>query len=154
MSDRLFPVEPWRMKLIVPGRPVSWQRAGSFGKRHFTPKKMAQHQRRVKDLAYQIWRGRAPWKGPIAADLYFSFPLNKDGAETAALIGDADNLAKCILDALSGIVYDDDRQVFPVRIYRARGTKAGATYVELRELLPEQVIVETPEWARDLRTDG
>lgn len=146
-APRLFKAEPWRLRMIVPGRPVPWQRAGSFGKRRFTPKKMLDHQRRVKDIAFQIWRGRAPWPGPIGARLYFSFPLNKDGSETAALIGDGDNLNKLILDALSKLVYLDDRQVFPIEVFRVRGTRTGASYVELRELTPEEAIVAAPEWA-------
>ena len=119
----LFPYQPWRMRLIVPGRPVPWQRAGSFGKRRFTPKKMLNHQRRVKDIAFQVWRGRAPWPGPIGARLYFSFPLNK-------------------------LVYLDDRQVFPIEVYRVHGTRTGASYIELRELSPEEAIVAPPDWAR------
>lgn len=61
-------------------------------------------------------RGADPLEGPVAAHVRAVFPRAKrdpgDGREwhTKAQ-GDADNVAKAILDASNGIAYGDDRQV-------------------------------------------
>ena len=147
----MFPVEPWRLRLVIQGKPVSWKRAGRGGGMTFTPKDVRDYQRRVKDHALRAWRGRAPWEGPVRATIWVSFPLNKTGKEAGAgRFGDADNFAKCVLDALNGLVYKDDRQVWPVETRRARGTPLGCLYVELTEQDPEALIEPAPEWARGL----
>lgn len=46
--------------------------------------------------------------------------------------GDADNLAKSILDGLNGIAYVDDRQVEELHIFVDRHAKPPRTEVEIR----------------------
>ncbi len=48
--------------------------------------------------------------------------------------GDVDNLAKTVLDALTGIVYSDDRQVRELRVFKDYGSKTRwIVYVETLE---------------------
>jgi len=62
-------------------------------------------------------RDYGPFSGPIKATLTFGMPLRKSNKRKVNLCDwhkikpDLDNLEKAVLDALSGVVYEDDKQV-------------------------------------------
>lgn len=90
------------VELIVPGDPVPWARAGSTGKRRFTPPRQAAHVETIR----RAWlvAGRPDFGGePVSLSVEFHVAGGR--------VADIDNYLKLVLDALSGCMYDDDRQV-------------------------------------------
>lgn len=105
--------------LTIEGTPVPWKRAGRNGGQTFTPPKLRKWQDRVRDTAWAAEpRGRMLPQGMVAVVLVVVRPPCKvDGTELASRGGDADNLAKGVLDALQttrtrvGWAWDDDSEV-------------------------------------------
>lgn len=104
------------LRVVVAGQPIAWQRPSSGPRKH-----TRRHD------AYLQWRDLVGWHAldelnrqrlpkPMApADWDVHLDLTYVGADAAA---DVDNLTKATLDALSGIVYHDDRQVCRTNIAR------------------------------------
>lgn len=68
----------------------------------------------LKVYALEAMRGKKPLTGPVAIDIHFAFvqaKTNKNIYPTGRNIGDIDKLCRATLDALTGIVYEDDSQV-------------------------------------------
>lgn len=113
--------------IIIPGRPVRWQRAKevrlkSGGTRKFTDPECERHKARVRGLCREAWRLKKPYTGPVVLGLRFVFeiPVSWPGyTRRAALEGrvfyiadpDLDQLVKQVMDALKGLAYVDDNQV-------------------------------------------
>lgn len=78
--------------------------------------------------------------GPVRAMLrfYFAPARSQTKAERKLLLGrprtskpDADNLAKAVLDALNGLVYDDDAQVVDLSVTKCyEETEGVRVYIE------------------------
>jgi Holliday junction resolvase RusA-like endonuclease len=87
--------------------------------------------------------GSVTLHGPLFVSIKFIFPRPKGMrwknkpmpryAKTSK--PDADNLAKAVLDALNGIVWDDDAQVFDLRIIKvvAGGDEQPRTEITVQE---------------------
>ncbi len=110
----------------VPGDPSSWKRARRRGNVYYNDRKMVSEQDGIGWLAAAAMRGRNPYDGPVAIYIkaYFSIPSSwsvwKKNAAKAGLVRptvppDYDNIAKQIGDALTGIVWRDDRQIVDAR---------------------------------------
>lgn len=78
---------------VVAGPPVSQQGSGR-GKRNW--------QRQVERAARARWTGGAPETAADSVAITYFYVSD---------VHDVDNIPKPMLDALTGIVYDDDRQV-------------------------------------------
>lgn len=61
--------------------------------------------------AKQAMRGRAPFSGPVRVELFFRVERAPTSKFEYPPKGDYDKLTRSIADAMSRIVYDDDRQV-------------------------------------------
>lgn len=108
----------------VPGLPIAKARprAGHMNNgriRIYTPQKTLNYERDVAWEAKHAKIRRA--EGIVAVTLRFF------GCK-----GDADNLAKSVLDGLNGIAYNDDRQIEELHIYVDRVGKPARTEVEIR----------------------
>lgn len=68
----------------------------------------------------QIWR---PWDGPIKLILSFTYkPRTKAQSEQPKYTSpDIDKLCRAVLDALSGVLYEDDRQVVQLEAHKYYG---------------------------------
>lgn len=110
------------MRLVIPGRPQSWERTQGSGRRRFKAPKTEAAQNAIKAEALRA--GVRPMEGPLAVWLVFVFARPKrkpavippsywaDGVRISRPVdSDVDNLSKLVLDALNGIAYADDRQV-------------------------------------------
>jgi Holliday junction resolvase RusA-like endonuclease len=94
----------------------------------YTPAKTVNYENLVRLSVQQQQKGLKPFDKdvPLQADIIAYFPIPKSTSKKkreAMLNGeiyhtkkpDADNIVKCILDALNGIAYYDDSQVVYVR---------------------------------------
>lgn len=105
---------------VVPGSPRGWQRPGSSrGGRRYTPARTRGYERDVAVAA--LAAGVRPVDGPIAVHI----AVHADHVEVS--IGscrgkvarpDLDNIAKAVLDGLSGVAYADDAQVVELHVRR------------------------------------
>lgn len=91
----------------------------------------------VREEALKACQGRKLWDGPVAVDLAVRLPRPKRCGKVALGVSsttkpDIDKLARSILDALTGIVFVDDAQVYQLII-----TKTFANYLD-----PPSVTVE------------
>lgn len=121
--------------LLVPGRPTPKARArvttrGSRPGGH-TPDGTAG----AEDLIRGLWleaHGRDPLAGPVGVRLLFCygpepytritvFPLS--GMTWEGGRGDLDNCVKTVLDALTRVAYQDDRQVAWLEVEKVRTTQ-------------------------------
>ena len=91
--------------------PVPFKRVMG-GSRRYNDKRYTEYKDVLGYFALKAMRGQEPIKGAIkmTADIYK--PKPKD--VTSRNWGDLDNHVKAIMDALTGIAYDDDRQVVEV----------------------------------------
>jgi len=103
------------INIIVPGRPVPAVRMTGRGK---YVKQAAQRYLAYKD--YVGWKAREamqkqmPLEGPVSVEIWAYLSGGKRP-------GDADNIAKAILDGMNCIVYLDDTQVVDLVIHRRQG---------------------------------
>lgn len=95
----------------VPGQPIAWARAGSFGGRHFTPHRMRDYQKQVRFHAVEAAPEDWPLDNPKGYRVRVAVYM---GSRRRA---DLDNYCKAITDALQatkqspGIAYDDDSRI-------------------------------------------
>ena len=76
-----------------------------------TPKATRAYEKELARLASTAMAGRAPLAAPAHVDLVFSVAGDPAEAPVATSDSDLDNLAKAALDALNGVVYEDDRLI-------------------------------------------
>lgn len=103
------------IELVIPGRPVPWQRVRTNQGRFFTPKETRDYEESV------AWTARAtrerigdqPCK--VTIELHSAkavVRLEPVEGKPRKLKGDVDNYAKAILDGLQkGEMFDNDKQV-------------------------------------------
>ena len=118
------------MTITIPGQPIGAHRprvttSGPFA-RAYMPKAHADYLQIVKASAISQWSGQ-PLEGPVEVVMQagFSPPKSTSKRKTAAMINklhdrkpDADNVAKIVLDGLSGIAFVDDNQVAILKIVK------------------------------------
>ena len=127
------------IEFTVPGRPVPQARPRVVRGHAYTPAKSAQYQRIVAATAAHIMKGKELFLGSVACEieLYFAIPKSyTKGKRLAAEYnvmkpvtrssGDADNHAKAIMDALTGVCWGDDSQVTRLSVIK-RFTKDAHT---------------------------
>ena len=107
---------------------------------NYTPRKAAvQDFKATVRLAVQQAGLSAPADGPVIVDLEFYLPRPKrlmrakdpDGPMPHTAKPDRDNLEKAVLDALKGLAWRDDAQVFDGRTRKWYAEKDGLPRVEL-----------------------
>lgn len=105
-------------KPVPKGRPRFNRRSGAT----YTPETTRKHEGRVRVLARDMMSatGLKTLDSALSVnvELFFPFPSKFRKAEKVAKLNrpattkpDADNVAKALLDALNGVVYEDDAQI-------------------------------------------
>ena len=125
----------YAVSFYIPGEPVAFARAGSNGKRRFTPSKQASYREAVQWAAKEPCRKAGlPFVGPIRAVMCFEFeyPKNYSAKRKAATTWkntkpDLDNLVKEISDSLNKIAYHDDAQIVELFARKRFGSSSGVT---------------------------
>lgn len=107
-----------KVKFEIPGRPVPKQRP-RFGKHGnvYTPKETRDYEALVEVIAKQHFQ--APFAGKVAVRI-----------EVSGNGGDLDNVAKSILDGLTGVAFKDDKQVCYLQVWRVSGSSKVIVQVE------------------------
>lgn len=124
------------INFIVPGKPVGKGRP-RFGRgRAYTPKTTVEYEKLIADCARQVFGSQEPTEMPcrMQIDAFFpipkSWPKYKREAVEKGCGGyrpgkpDIDNVAKAVLDALNGIIYKDDSQVWELGVSKRYGNPA------------------------------
>jgi len=125
------------------GRP-KFARRGNFVST-YTPTKTRDYEDLIKVAAKQAMGSSEPLKTPVAAYIYITVPIPQsyskkrlkaclDGSERPCKKPDCDNVMKAFLDAMNGIVYDDDSQVVSLH-----GTKVYGTIGIVEVLVKEDI---------------
>lgn len=141
--------------IYIPGEPVAFARAGSCGKRRYTPQKQAGFANVARHYAQRAMNGQAPLEGALRMTMraVYLHPESWSQKKKNATLWksskpDADNLAKIIKDALSTIVYRDDAQIAELIVQKQYGPIAGVTVsVERLEILTSPAVMAERESA-------
>lgn len=147
-----YPIQPLinipeQLTIEIDGKPFGKQRPrvvsrGGFA-RAYTPIETINYQNKVKS-AYINKYGNRRLEGKIEANIgaYFSVPESASKKKKKELIEnnvpytkkpDCDNIAKCVLDALNDIAYDDDSQICRLTVEK-RYNEKSKTIVALKEV--------------------
>ena len=114
----------------VDGQPVGKARPRITRQgRAYTPAKTLEAEERIREKAKWVMGPWEPIKGPVYAWLHFhmevpkSWPKKKREDALAGRIWpagkpDADNLAKTVLDACNGVIFQDDGQVAELTVHK------------------------------------
>ncbi len=113
------------IQFIIGGKSVAKQRPRSSRSGHFyTPKNTKEFEKKV-GMCYRAIKGKNYLDKPVAIEIIFyeKKPKNCKSIFPIKKTGDIDNKAKCILDALNGIAYNDDCQVVKLNIVKSYSDK-------------------------------
>lgn len=131
---------PANFTMVWEGIPIGKGRPRAFatkrGIRTYTPDKTVDFEERLKYHARQIMGQDPPIQGPCRVEVEAFFPIPKSfskaarfliscGADSHTNKPDADNVLKAVLDALNGIVFEDDKLACDVRIRKRYGDAPG-----------------------------
>lgn len=135
------------MRFFVPGHPAPQGSKQAFvrGKRAVlveVSKRVKPWREAVQDAA--ITHGCQPLDGPVSVKLTFLMPRPKAMPKKANLTmiqkPDSDKLARAVLDALTGVCFDDDSQVTRLLVVKRRAGTAEESgvmiHVEPGEEIP------------------
>ena len=119
---------------VPKGRPRLTRRG-----RAYTPKKTKVYQKRISDHVSQYWIG-PPSAAPMVVEIVAVFQrpksMNRRRDSSHRIIhtkrGDADNVAKSILDSLNGLVWFDDCQVYDLSIVKMYAAKSEGPAIEVK----------------------
>ena len=116
------------------GRP-RFSRHGKFTK-VYTDQATLDYETEIQKCASKAMGSQKPLETPVSVYLYIRTPIPQSyskkrteaclaGAERPAKKPDIDNVAKCFLDAMNGVVYLDDTQVVDLHIKKLYSAVAG-----------------------------
>lgn len=101
-TDRPMPICFW-----VPGDPVPWPRTRvSRNGRFYLAQRIKTWKATIAAYALPERVKHGMLTGPVTLSLWFQLRHNR---------GDIDNYAKAVMDALTGVLYRDDRQVHELK---------------------------------------
>ena len=112
----------------------------------YTPKATATAEFAIRSHAWAAMRGRAPTSHPVRVEIVARMPIPRSWTDKkrrehfgkpADKKPDADNVAKLILDALNGLVFEDDKQVVSLTVEKIQWPY-GSVSVRIFEQTEEQ----------------
>ena len=126
----------------IPGNPVAQPRvkarqAGKFIQVYTPEKKIKPYKDAIKLVASQAMAGKPPIEGPIGVCIHFYFDRPKSHTKRQRECGyhsqkpDIDNLTKAVFDALNEICFQDDSQIWELRVYKRWTEGPGKTIVTI-----------------------
>ena len=128
------------LAFTVDGNPVGKARARVVDGHAFTPKKSKDYENRVQ-VAIMASGGRLYFDEGVSVSIYIYHPrpnshFNKRGLKATAPTlplckPDLDNVVKSILDAMNGLVYNDDKQIITLHVQKYYSDKSEG-YVKVQ----------------------
>lgn len=126
------------LHIIIPGRPQAKQRARQGKNGFYTPKKTVEAENRIgtivkNEIVKRRFTKKLPLTGPVYLMVDFEFEMPKDwnqdkkykmNGKPHISRPDTDNLVKTVKDALNGIVFIDDAQVYSLEVTKIYGFKS------------------------------
>lgn len=132
------------VRVVVPGPPCAQGRPRAFnsprGIRLYDPAKSRSWKGAAQVHMAEVMCGRPPFEGPLRVEILavFACPTTEHRKTNprerrwhTKANGDAENIAKAVLDAGSGVVWCDDRQVSQLVIEKLIGAQGEAPGVTL-----------------------
>lgn len=117
---------------FLPIEPQPWRRARKNGKRHFTDAKSRAYRDAVASLVKVELPQGFPNGMAFRMDACFLFRIPKSWPKYKKLSPpvhlsrpDVDNLGKALADALNGIIWDDDSQIYDWRASKGYAETPG-----------------------------
>ena len=103
------------LRFVVPGEPIAWQRTAQNGSRRFNTAEHEAHRKTLAQYAHLAIRQQEKALYPSGGNFwlgaqFFLGSYMQAGAERG-YDRDLDNMLKMIGDALTGIVWRDDKQI-------------------------------------------
>jgi len=137
------------LAFTVPGKPVSWERLRTSGKRRFESKKVTAQKKAIRlcaNIDMSLRHITKPLHWPIALHVVavFGRPKGKPdgypeelwerhGEIPSRSANDCDNILKLVADALQGVVYENDREIVEMRCHKVYGT-SNRTEIVVEEI--------------------
>lgn len=125
------------MKYIYNIKPIGKQRVRVTRNGTYTPPKTKEFQEQIRWMTKQ--QGVEYLTGALQCTIRaeFAVPKSYSKKKRKELLErwfhtnkpDADNIAKAVLDALNGLLYEDDSQVVDLNIYKVWGEKDEITFI-------------------------
>lgn len=109
--------------------PLGRTHINTFNKGRFLNRQSQQFKRDLGFIASAVMQGRKLFAGALRAKI----DLFKNVNPQSRKYGDADNHAKAILDALNGIIFEDDSQVVELQVVKHQSELQHLT-IEIEEL--------------------
>lgn len=121
-------------RIVIPGNPYPKERP-RFGKgRTYTAKKTLEEEKRIADAVRAA--GVVLLPPPIRIEMWFY-------RQTRQPV-DLDNLAKLVMDALNGVAWKDDRDVFDAPPHKRISGVNPRTVIELSRMDPAEIEESPP----------
>ena len=136
-----------RIELKIPIVPISWSGRGQTktGRRFLLPR-LRDYQAAIREHWQRTYPDHVPFSGPVCMDILFVFPRPKSRIwkkkpmprEPHISRPDRTNLIKAVEDALNGVAWRDDSQVFSgnARKHIAAGDEQPGIHIVITELDP------------------
>ena len=125
-----------KFEIEIPGTPIAKgrPRVGKFGT--YTPKKTADFESYVEYCWAAEYGNIKPSEKPLNASIVFRMPIPKSTSKKnrAGMVNgdirhtkkpDLDNMAKTVLDALNGLAYIDDSQIYSLTLFKTYSEQPG-----------------------------
>ena len=106
--------------------PLARPRVNTTNRGRYLPKHCQQFLDSLRLLLRAAFHGK-PYEVPLSVTLHFYRPRNP----AARNYGDIDNLAKAVLDACNGVIWNDDKLIVELHCYKHKG--AGKIELEVIE---------------------
>lgn len=116
------------MKIVAEITPIALARprVNTTNRGRYLPARCKKYMEELALLVRASYQGK-PLEVPITVTLHFYKPIKP----TARTFGDIDNLAKAVLDACNGILWQDDSLIIEMHCYKHKG--AGKIEMEVSE---------------------
>lgn len=100
-------------------RPQPRPRLGN--RRAYEPAYIAEYKHEIAIEARRAMHHRPPFLNPVEVHII----IRRDLEPTSRSFGDIDNHMKAVLDAMNGVVYDDDRLAVTTLVHKLRSKREG-----------------------------
>lgn len=109
-----------KIRFIVTGKPIGKQRPRFTKVGHcYTPKETKEYENSIKQAYITASNGFKFENGVQIVVLAYYRKAKSNKSDFVNIKPDIDNVIKCVLDALNGIAYDDDKQICSVIGHKA-----------------------------------